>query len=195
MDFFLSGFQKLYNSATVHTTRGDIHFKLFSGECPKTVENFCVHSKNGYYNGHIFHRVIKGFMIQTGDPTGTGTGGESIWGGDFKDEFHPSLRHDRPYTLSMANAGPNTNGSQFFITVLPTVSTTFEKAKLIEFRTRTKLTVSSSLSIQPWLDNKHTVFGRVTKGMEVCQNICNAKTNPKTDKPYEDIKIISINLS
>ncbi|XP_031622174.1 peptidylprolyl isomerase domain and WD repeat-containing protein 1 [Contarinia nasturtii] len=161
------GFQKLYNSATVHTTRGDIHIKLFGVECPKTVENFCVHSKNGYYNGHIFHRVIKGFMVQTGDPTGTGTGGESIWGGDFKDEFHPTLRHDRPYTLSMANAGPNTNGSQFFITVLPT----------------------------PWLDNKHTVFGRVTKGMEVVQNICNAKTNPKTDKPYEDIKIISINLS
>lgn len=116
------GYQKLYNAATIHTTRGDIHLKLFGTECPKTVENFCVHSKNGYYNGHIFHRVIKGFMLQTGDPTGTGTGGESIWGGDFKDEFHPSLRHDRPYTLSMANAGPNTNGSQFFITVLPTVS-------------------------------------------------------------------------
>lgn len=119
--YYFIGFQKLYNNATIHTTRGDIHMKLFSGECPKSVENFCVHSKNGYYNGHIFHRVIKGFMIQTGDPTGTGTGGESIWGGDFKDEFHPSLRHDRPYTLSMANAGPNTNGSQFFITVLPTV--------------------------------------------------------------------------
>jgi peptidylprolyl isomerase domain and WD repeat-containing protein 1 len=98
---------------------------------------------------------------------GTGTGGQSIWGQDFKDEFVPSLKHDRPYTLSMANAGPNTNGSQFFITILPT----------------------------PWLDGKHTVFGRAYKGMEVCQNISNAKTNPKTDKPYEDIKIISINLS
>lgn len=141
--------------------------KLFSKECPKTVENFCVHSKNGYYNGHIFHRVIKGFMIQTGDPTGTGTGGSSIWGSDFKDEFVPSLKHDRPYTISMANAGPNTNGSQFFITVLPT----------------------------PWLDNKHTVFGRVFKGMEIIQNICNVKTNPKTDKPYDDVKIISIYLS
>lgn len=115
------GIQKVYNAATIHTSRGDIHMKLFATECPKTVENFCAHSKNGYYNGHIFHRVIKGFMLQTGDPTGTGTGGESIWGEDFKDEFHPSLRHDRPYTVSMANAGPNTNGSQFFITVLPTV--------------------------------------------------------------------------
>lgn len=100
---------------------GDVHLRLFGKECPKTVENFCVHSKNGYYNGHLFHRVIKGFMIQTGDPTGTGTGGQSIWGGEFKDEFCSTLKHDRPYTVSMANAGPNTNGSQFFITVLPTV--------------------------------------------------------------------------
>ena len=95
---------------------------MFAKECPKSVENFCVHSKNGYYNNHIFHRAIQGFMIQTGDPLGTGTGGESIWGGEFGDEFHPSLRHDRPYTLSMANAGPNTNGSQFFVTVVPAVS-------------------------------------------------------------------------
>ncbi|XP_036345269.1 peptidylprolyl isomerase domain and WD repeat-containing protein 1-like isoform X1 [Rhagoletis pomonella] len=161
------GTQRVYENAVLHTTMGDIHMKLFFKECPKTVENFCVHSKNGYYNGHIFHRVIKGFMIQTGDPTGTGTGGKSIWGHDFKDEFVSSLKHDRPYTVSMANAGPNTNGSQFFITVLPT----------------------------PWLDNKHTVFGRVFRGMEVVQNICNAKANPKTDKPYDDIKIISIRLS
>ncbi|KAL9918842.1 peptidylprolyl isomerase domain and WD repeat-containing protein 1 isoform 1-T2 [Glossina fuscipes fuscipes] len=161
------GIQRIYENVALHTTMGDIHMKLFYKECPKTVENFCVHAKNGYYNGHIFHRVIKGFMIQTGDPTGTGTGGKSIWGHDFKDEFVPSLKHDRPYTVSMANAGPNTNGSQFFITVLPT----------------------------PWLDNKHTVFGRVFKGMEVVQNICNAKANPKTDKPYDEIKIISVHLS
>ncbi|CAG05275.1 unnamed protein product [Tetraodon nigroviridis] len=110
------GPKRVSDSAIIHTTMGDIHIKLFPVECPKTVENFCVHSRNGYYNNHIFHRVIKGFMIQTGDPTGTGMGGESIWGGEFEDEFHPTLRHDRPYTLSMANAGPASNGSQFFIT-------------------------------------------------------------------------------
>ncbi|KAK3089441.1 hypothetical protein FSP39_003617 [Pinctada imbricata] len=159
-------YSRIAESCVMHTTMGDIHLKLFAKECPKTVENFCVHSRNGYYNGHIFHRVIKGFMIQTGDPLGNGTGGESIWGGEFEDEFHPNLRHDRPYTMSMANAGPNTNGSQFFITAVPT----------------------------PWLDNKHTVFGRVTKGMEVAQNICNVKTNPKTDKPHDDIRIINISL-
>ncbi|RXG67293.1 Peptidylprolyl isomerase domain and WD repeat-containing protein 1 [Armadillidium vulgare] len=147
-------------------SKEDIIAATEAGECPKTVENFCVHAKNGYYNGHIFHRVIKQFMIQTGDPQGTGVGGSSIWGNEFEDEFHPSLRHDRPYTLSMANAGPNTNGSQFFITVIPT----------------------------PWLDNKHTVFGRVTRGLEVVQNISNAKTNPKSDKPYDDISLISITL-
>ncbi|XP_039614615.1 peptidylprolyl isomerase domain and WD repeat-containing protein 1 isoform X2 [Polypterus senegalus] len=160
------GPKRVSDSATIHTTMGDIHIKLFPVECPKTVENFCVHSRNGYYNTHIFHRVIKGFMIQTGDPTGTGMGGESIWGGEFEDEFHATLRHDRPYTLSMANAGPATNGSQFFITVVPT----------------------------PWLDNKHTVFGRVSKGMEVVQRISNVKVNPKTDKPYEDVSIINITV-
>jgi len=160
------GAQRIYETAIIHTTVGDIHLQLFAKECSKTVENFCVHSKNGYYNNHIFHRAIKGFMIQTGDPLGTGTGGESIWGGEFADEFHPSLRHDRPYTLSMANAGANSNGSQFFLTVVPA----------------------------PWLDNKHTVFGRAVKGMEVIQDISSTKTNPKTDKPYNDISIISITV-
>ncbi|CAG8504844.1 42642_t:CDS:10 [Gigaspora margarita] len=146
--------QKLGNTAILRTTSGDIHIRLFPEYAPKAVENFVTHAKNGYYNNVIFHRVIKGFMIQTGDPLGDGTGGESIWGGDFEDEFHRDLRHDRPYTVSMANAGPNTNGSQFFITVVQT----------------------------PWLDNKHSIFGRATAGMDVIHTIENAKTD-KLDKP------------
>ena len=126
---------------------GDIHIKLFLEDCPKTVENFITHSKNSYYDNLIFHRVIRGFMIQTGDPNGDGTGGESIWGGEFEDEFVKHLKHDRPFTVSMANAGPNTNGSQFFVTTIPC----------------------------PWLDGKHTVFGRVFKGMDVVQEIENVK--------------------
>jgi peptidylprolyl isomerase domain and WD repeat-containing protein 1 len=157
----------LPGGAIIHTTMGDIHLKLFPDECPRTVENFTKHAANGYYDGLIFHRVIKGFMIQTGDPLGDGTGGESIWGGEFEDEFHRSLKHDRPFTLSMANAGPNTNGSQFFIT-----------------------TVSC-----PWLDNKHTVFGRVVKGMDVVQAVEKVKTNPRNDRPLEDVKMINIELS
>lgn len=158
--------QKLSENAIIHTTMGDIHVKLFLKDCPKTVENFVTHSRNGYYNSHIFHRVIRQFMIQTGDPTGTGTGGTSIWDGDFEDEIVPHLKHDKPFTLSMANAGPNTNGSQFFITVIAT----------------------------PWLDGKHTVFGRVTKGMEVVQSISQVRTHPKTDKPYDDVKIVNIQV-
>lgn len=121
--------RNLGREAVLRTNHGDITFKLFGAECPKTVENFCTHARNGYYDGTVFHRVIKGFMVQCGDPLGDGTGGESIWGGEFEDEFSRSLRHDRAFTVSMANAGPNTNGSQFFITTVPT----------------------------PWLDNKHTV--------------------------------------
>ena len=139
--------------------------QLFGEECPRTVENFTVHCKNGYYNGVIFHRVLKQFMVQTGDPLGDGTGGESIWGHEFEDEFNRSLRHDRPFTVSMANAGPNTNGSQFFITTVPT----------------------------PWLDNKHTVFGRVTRGTDTVQTIENVKTD-RHDKPFDDIKIINVDL-
>lgn len=152
-------------SAVIHTTKGDIHVSLHPDECPRTFENWTTHAKSGYYDGVIFHRVIRGFMIQTGDPLGNGTGGKSIWGGEFEDEIHRNLRHDRPGVLSMANAGPNTNGSQFFITTVPT----------------------------PWLDGKHTVFGRVTKGMDVVHDIEKAKT-VKDDKPAEDIKILNITL-
>lgn len=155
----------LPDSVIFHTSLGDIHMRLYPEECPKTVENFTTHCKNGYYDNLIFHRVIKGFMIQTGDPLGDGTGGQSIWGREFEDEFHKSLRHDRPFTLSMANAGPNTNGSQFFITTVAT----------------------------PWLDNKHTVFGRVVKGMDVVQGIEKVKTD-KNDKPYQDVKILNVTV-
>ncbi|KAJ4980030.1 hypothetical protein NE237_010810 [Protea cynaroides] len=155
----------LPDNVILHTSLGDIHMRLYPEECPKTVENFTTHCRNGYYDNLIFHRVIKGFMIQTGDPLGDGTGGQSIWGREFEDEFHKSLRHDRPFTLSMANAGPNTNGSQFFITTVAT----------------------------PWLDNKHTVFGRVVKGMDVVQAIEKVKTD-KADLPYQDIKILNVTV-
>eukprot|EP00879_Flechtneria_rotunda_P011496 GHRR01012009.1.p2 GENE.GHRR01012009.1~~GHRR01012009.1.p2 ORF type:complete len:245 (+),score=72.74 GHRR01012009.1:4647-5381(+) len=160
-----AGASALPRGACMHTTKGDITLRLFPDECPRTVENFTTHARNGYYDHVIFHRVIKGFMLQTGDPLGDGTGGESIWGGEFEDEFRSTLRHDRPGILSMANAGPNTNGSQFFITTVPT----------------------------PWLDNKHTVFGRVVKGMDVVSLIEKVKTD-RTDKPLEDLKIINIDL-
>jgi len=156
----------LGQAAVVHTTVGDIHLKLFPQECPKTVENFVTHSRNAYYNGHIFHRVIKGFMIQSGDPNGDGTGGQSIWGADFEDEFTRALKHDRPGTVSMANAGTlNTNGSQFFITTVPI----------------------------PSLDNKHTVFARVTKGMDIVQQIEKVKTD-SDDKPLDEVKIVNIKI-
>ncbi|KAI3420527.1 Peptidylprolyl isomerase [Psidium guajava] len=155
----------LPDNVILHTTMGDIHMRLYPEECPKTVENFTTHCRNGYYDNLIFHRVIKGFMIQTGDPLGDGTGGQSIWGREFEDEFHKSLRHDRPFTVSMANAGPNTNGSQFFITTVAT----------------------------PWLDNKHTVFGRVVKGMDVVQGIEKVKVD-RADKPYQDVKILNVTV-
>ncbi|KAG9158147.1 hypothetical protein Leryth_000282 [Lithospermum erythrorhizon] len=160
-----SAMTSLPENVIMHTTMGDVHIKLYPEECPKTVENFTTHCKNGYYDNLIFHRVIKGFMVQTGDPLGDGTGGQSIWGWEFEDEFHKSLRHDRPFTVSMANAGPNTNGSQFFITTVAT----------------------------PWLDNKHTVFGRVVKGMDVVQAIEKVKTD-RGDTPTQEVKILNVTV-
>ncbi len=126
--------------ARMQTDKGDIVFELFADKAPKTVNNFVFLSRQGFYDGVIFHRVIANFMAQAGDPTARGSGGP---GYKFEDEFHPDLKHDKPGVLSMANAGPNTNGSQFFITHVPT----------------------------PWLDGKHSVFGQVIGGMDVLMSI------------------------
>jgi cyclophilin family peptidyl-prolyl cis-trans isomerase len=126
--------------ARMETDKGAIKFELYADKAPNTVNNFVFLSRQGFYNDTIFHRVIEDFMAQGGDPTGTGTGGP---GYKFADEFHASLRHSKPGVLSMANAGMNTNGSQFFITHVPT----------------------------PWLDNKHSIFGQVVEGMDVLMSI------------------------
>ena len=177
---------QLGHLAVLHTTMGDIFMKLYAEECPRTVENFCTHARNGYYDKTIFHRVIKNFMVQAGDPEGDGTGGESIWGGEFEDEFHRNLRHDRPFTVSMANAGPGTNGSQFFITT-GTCVVRFDM--WFDCLTGTK----SSIVPTPWLDNKHTVFGRVEKSMDTVSAI-EAVAVDKFDKPLDDISIINIDI-
>ena len=145
--------------ANIKTTMGDIGIELFPREAPKTVENFVELAKKEYYNEVIFHRVIENFMIQGGDPTGTGRGGESAWGGKFKDEFSPNLAFDQAGLLAMANAGPGTNGSQFFITLAPTT----------------------------WLNNHHTIFGKVVSGIDVVNAIGITKT--KNDRPVTDIII------
>jgi len=149
----------------LHTNKGDITLKLFPDVAPKAVENFTTHVKNGYYNGLIFHRVIKYFMIQGGDPTGTGRGGESIWGAPFEDEFAPNVVFDRKGILAMANSGPRTNGSQFFITTVPT----------------------------PHLNGRHTIFGQVAdnKSMKVVHTIEKTDTKYDNSTPAKEIKIIS----
>ncbi|MCP4650455.1 MAG: peptidylprolyl isomerase [PVC group bacterium] len=143
------------------TTQGNIEFKLMVDIAPKTCENFVGLIEKGYYDGIIFHRIIKSFMVQGGDPTGTGRGGESLWGKPFEDEVVKGVAFDKPGILAMANSGPSTNGSQFFITTVPT----------------------------PWLNMRHTIFGEVVSGYEVVQKIENIKTGPG-DKPVEEQKII-----
>jgi peptidylprolyl isomerase len=143
------------------TNQGTFEVTLNPQVAPKTCENFLGLVQKGYYNGITFHRVIKGFMIQGGDPTGTGAGGQSIWNKNFEDEFSPSVKFDHKGVLAMANRGPNTNGSQFFITTAPT----------------------------PWLDQKHTIFGEVTSGYDVVEKIETTKTGPR-DAPVEPQKII-----
>ncbi len=140
----------------METNQGTIELKLFPKVAPKTVENFVTLAKQGYYDNLTFHRVIPNFMIQGGDPTGTGGGGKSIYGKTFEDEISPDVTFDRPYLLAMANAGPNTNGSQFFITTMNTT----------------------------WLNGKHTIFGEVIKGQDVVKKIENASAiNSRPKEP------------
>ena len=148
-------------TATLHTEKGDIIVHLYANKTPKTVNNFVFLARQGFYDGTIFHRVIADFMAQGGDPTGTGTGGP---GYNFNDEFDRTLRHDKAGVLSMANAGPNTNGSQFFITHVPT----------------------------PWLDNRHSVFGQVTKGLDVLMAI-EPRDPGKPKSPA--VKLLSVEIT
>jgi len=147
-------------TARMETDKGEMLIELFADKAPKTVNNFVFLSRQGFYDDIIFHRVIANFMAQGGDPTGTGTGGP---GYKFEDEFDPDLKHDKPGMLSMANAGPNTNGSQFFITHVPT----------------------------PWLDNKHSVFGRVSEGMDVLMSI---PPRDPMQPEYPGVKILKVTI-
>lgn len=180
--------------AVMHTTMGDIKIKLFPEQAPKTVENFTTHAKNGYYNGIIFHRIIKDFMIQGGDPTGTGMGGESIWGRSFKDEFSKDL-HNLRGALCMANAGPNTNGSQFFIVQANTCPENMveQMEELSDMFPAECVEDYKALGGTPWLDYRHSVFGQVFEGMDVVDAMANVKTGAN-DKPLEDISIIGIDI-
>jgi cyclophilin family peptidyl-prolyl cis-trans isomerase len=146
--------------ANLVTEKGTVRIKLFAEDAPQTVNNFVFLAREGYFDGTTFHRVIEGFMAQGGDPTGTGAGGP---GYSIRDEFHPDLRHDRPGVLSMANRGPNTGGSQFFITHVAT----------------------------PWLDDRHAVFGKVVEGMEVVNSI--RERDPQSDRePGDRIERVEI---
>ncbi|KAI4241947.1 MAG: hypothetical protein LQ352_007353 [Teloschistes flavicans] len=148
-------------NVALDTTMGSIVLELYNDHAPKTCKNFASLAQRGYYSNVIFHRIIPNFMLQTGDPTGTGRGGSSIYGDKFEDEIDPSLKHTGAGVLSMANSGPNTNGSQFFITLAPT----------------------------PWLDGKHTIFGRVKSGLRVVQRIGLVKTGAE-DRPVDQVKIL-----
>lgn len=149
---------------SLQTTQGELVLELYEDVAPLAVENFTTHVKNGYYNGLTFHRIIKNFMVQGGDPTGTGAGGESIWKKPFKDEFKSGVVFNQAGLLAMANAGPRTNGSQFFLTTAPT----------------------------PWLNGYHTIFGKVIKGGDTLSKLNTVQTNGQQngDKPLQTQKII-----
>jgi peptidyl-prolyl cis-trans isomerase-like 1 len=153
-------------NVVLETTMGNIVLELYTDHAPKTCQNFSTLASRNYYNDTIFHRIIPDFMIQGGDPTGTGRGGASIFGEKFEDEIRSDLKHTGAGVLSMANSGPNTNGSQFFITLNPT----------------------------PWLDGKHTIFGRVKSGMRIVQRMGLVKTG-SDDRPEQEVKILRARIT
>ncbi|MBM7616470.1 peptidyl-prolyl cis-trans isomerase B (cyclophilin B) [Weissella uvarum] len=177
--------------ATLETTKGTIKVVLFPEEAPKTVENFIGLIEDGYYDGTIFHRVISDFMLQGGDPSGTGMGGSSIFGKKFEDEFSDKLFNFRG-ALSMANAGPNTNGSQFFIVQATRVPARMLKALRGDVDDDV-ITHYANEGGTPWLDGKHTVFGQVVVGMDVVDAIAKVKVD-FADKPVEDVKIMKASV-
>ena len=181
--------------ATIKTNKGDMKFNLYDDLAPKTVENFVTHAKNGYYDGLIFHRVIKDFMIQGGDPTGTGCGGESIWGAPFQDEFNLDERNYYG-ALSMANSGPNTNGSQFFIVQAKEVpNTLIEQMEELKDNGYPQQVIDKYKEVggTPWLDFHHTVFGEITDGTDVLEDIASTRTG-MGDKPVYDVVIETIEI-
>ncbi|KAF2362130.1 Cyclophilin-type peptidyl-prolyl cis-trans isomerase domain [Trinorchestia longiramus] len=153
-------------SVTLHTDVGDLKIELFVDPCPKSSHNFLALCASGYYDGCLFHRNIKGFMVQTGDPTGTGKGGSSIWGSKFEDEVRDDLKHNSRGIVSMASNGPDTNGSQFFITY----------------------------SIQPHLDLKYTVFGKVIDGFDTLDELEKLPVDPKTFRPTSPTRLNSVTI-
>lgn len=179
--------------AVIKTNRGDMEFVLFPQVAPKAVENFVTHSKKGYYNGLIFHRVIQDFMIQGGDPTGTGMGGESVFGKNFEDEFSLDARNYYG-ALSMANAGPNTNGSQFFIVQAKSVPENLlsQMEQLTENGFPQEVIENyKTVGGTPWLDFHHTVFGQLINGADVLDSIAAVKCGAN-DKPLDDVIINEI---
>ena len=182
------------SAVKMQTSMGNITIKLFPEYAPKAVENFVTHAKDGYYNGLKFHRVIKDFMIQGGDPIGTGVGGESIWGLPFEDEFTPVLHNIRG-ALSMANAGPCTNGSQFFIVQAAGVPDSLlqQMKELSDHFPADCVNDYAELGGTPWLDYHHTVFGQVVEGMDIVDAIANVEVDGR-DMPLEDVRIISIEI-
>ncbi len=176
--------------AHLKTNHGDIYIRMLPDAAPKAVENFTTHIENGYYDGITFHRVINDFMIQGGDPEGTGMGGESIWGSSFEDEFNSSVRNYRG-ALSMANSGPNTNGSQFFIVQAGPL----DEAYINQMISYNGISMSESVKANyikyggtPWLDDVHTVFGQVIEGMDIVDKIA-ATAVDSSSKPLESVVI------